>query len=85
MTDWVRPGIYGALLSSFLLFLLPSTSSLLLNLYHSLSFEPLYYLYAAIKAASAYYPRWDYFEISAIAAGLFLTFSLWLWKYNKTG
>ena len=60
----------------FLLFLLPSTSDALFKLYHFTKVEPLYYLYSGFKALSVYYPRWAFFEASAVMAGIALAQSI---------
>lgn len=73
---WIRPGIFGFLFSLFLLFLLPTFSDISFKLYHLVNFEPFYFLYTAFKAASVYYPRWEYFELSAISAGVILTLTV---------
>ncbi|MBB6520369.1 hypothetical protein [Pseudoteredinibacter isoporae] len=84
MQLWLRPLIYGILLSTFLLFLLPAVSNALFELYHLSKIEPLYYLYSGFKALSVYYPRWEFFEASAVMAGVLLALTIWAWRCRRS-
>lgn len=77
------PSALGAALSLYLYFLLPGTSVFFFELYHFSKVEFIYWVYSGFKVASVFYPRWDYFELSAIAAGLLLTLLIYSWQQRK--
>lgn len=72
------PVFVGASLSLFLYFLLPGTSALFFELYHLTELEFMYWFYSGTKLAAVFYPRWAFFEVSLITAGLVLALILFL-------
>jgi len=79
----IFPCAVGAGLSLFLYFLLPGSSVFFFELYHFTKVEFIYWIYTGFKVTSVFYPRWDYFELSAVAAGLLLALLVFAWRQRK--
>lgn len=76
------PLVIGAGLSLCLYFLLPGASILFFELYHLTGLEFVYWFYSGTKLASVFYPRWEFYELSVIVAGLLLALLLY-WRKER--
>ncbi len=72
---YFKPMCIAVAVVVFLYFLLPATSQFFYESYHFTHFEFLYWLYSGFKVAAVFFPRWEFFELSVITAGL-ATFGL---------